>query len=580
MVSFPWMKELARSRGSRIAAIPAIGLFLCLAATPYAVRAAPLDLPSGTETLSADTVYEGGFIASNDTCTLNVGSYTATFTNGYTLYYYDTPGGGTHGRVHLGGSGTVRNLGYLSYSNARNVGISWQGSTVTFVNEGVLDFMGPSDNGTGGLYWYDAGQGLFVNTNGGVIQASSGNTHGFSNAGYFRSHGGIIRVTNNSSLRFDNVDYTITNATFESYGTGWIQIRRSPSLVHGTAVGKALLLMNGSFQADTAGTVMDVDGEGVSFGAGNWVASSGTFENRGLMTITGSGGDQTQIPRGGLFKNTGTFKHFNTSNVGFRPYVSGSRFENHGTWVCSNSMFYMDQVPGLTFSNMPDSVFRVIGSGESRFFNPNYSFHNEGTVEVLDGWLDFETSVKALSPDTMSDGVLKKGTWKCLGGNINLSFTTTDITEIRSNATVILSGTSWMDELDVNPGGTLDTLHGTLGLRNGKTMNTAGALTTSGTTTFEFGLDDSGDTPLFTIGGSTVLQCKIDVVDLGTLTPGRYRVIQMADGETLTDGGILMGEVTTEERLLFRLIIGEGSGENGYVDVKVGSGAGGVVTLR
>ncbi|NQT91983.1 MAG: hypothetical protein HQ559_04415 [Lentisphaerae bacterium] len=573
------MKKLARSQGSRIGATAAIGLSLCVVATPRATRADPLDLPSGGLTVSSDTVYEGGIIGTTGapTLTINAG-ITATFTNGYTLLY------GTGGRWNLLGSGTFRNLGTLAYSNALNVGLSWQSSSAIFINEGLFDFVGDSTNNNGGLYFYGAhpGQGEVINTNDGVVQASSGNTHNFgSNGGRMASYGGIIRVTNNSSLKLDQNEYYITNTTFESYGTGWIRLRRSPALVHGTAVGKALLLgPSSSFQVDAAGTVLDVDGLGVRFSGGNsWIASSGTFENRGLMTITGSGGDQSQIPRGGLLKNTGTLNHFNTSNVGIRPYSVGSRFENYGTWVCSNSFFYMDQVPGLTFSNMPGSVFRVIGSGESKFFNPNYSFHNEGTVEVLDGYIDFENSVKAISPDTMSDGVLKLGTWKCLGGNINFSFTTTDITTIDTDATVILSGTSWMDELDKN-GDSLNTLYGTLGLREGKQYTNSAALTTSDTTTFEFGLDDSGDDPLFTIGGSTTLQCKIDVVDLGTLIPGRYRVIQMAPGETLTDGGILLGEVTTEERLLFRLIIGEGSGENGFVDVKVGSGAGGVINLR
>jgi len=520
-------------------------------------------------------VYEGGIIGTTGAPTLTINpGVTATFTNGYTLLY------GTGGRWNLKGSGTFLNLGTLIYSNALNVGLSWQSSSAIFINEGLFDFVGASTNNTGGLYWYDA-NGKFINTNGGVIQASSGNIHRFSNGGYLASYGGIIRATNDSSISFLMNDYYITNATFETYGTGSIRLWRSPTLVHGTAVGKGLSLVSGSFQADTGGTVLDVNGEGVRFGAGNWVNSSGTFENRGLMTITGSVGDQTQIPRGGLFKNTGTLRHFNTSNVGFRPYVSGSRFENHGTWVCSNSLFYMDQVAGLTFSNMPGSVFQVVGSGESKFFRNNYSFHNEGTVEVLDGYLDFENGSPAIGVATMSDGVLKLGTWKCLGGNINFTFTTTDITTIDTDATVILSGTSWMDELDRN-GGSLDTLHGALGLREGKqyTNSATAALTTSATTTFEFGLDDTGDDPKFTIGGSTVLQCKIDVVDLGTLIPGRYRVIQMAEGETLTDGGIVLGEVTTEERLLFRLIIGEGAGENGFVDVKVGSGAGGVITLR
>jgi len=543
-----------------------------VAAIPQVGFGGTLNLPTGSKTVTASTNYQGGVIGTTGAPTLTLNSGVAvTNETGYSLLY------GTGGRWNLKGSGRFLNKGTLVYTNILNVGLSWQTSDATFVNEGFVDFVGES--ASGGLYWYDVGRGAFTNANGGVIQVSRAYTYKIQNAGHFASYDSTIRVTNNGTLWLDNVNYYITNTTFETYGTGSIRLRRSPELVHGTAVGKGLLLYSGSFQVDSGGTVMDVSGQGIRFGAGYWVASSGTFENKGLMTTYGSGGDQTQIPRGGLFKNTGTVRHFNTSNVGIRPYNSGSRFENHGTWVCSNSIFYMDQVAGLTFSNMPGGVFQVYGSGESKFFRNNYTFHNEGTFEVLDGFFDFEDGNPAIGPATMSGGVLKLGTWKCMGGNINFSFTATDITTIDTDAAVILSGTSWMDELDRN-GGSLDTIHGTLGLHAGKQYTNSSALVTSDTTTFEFGLDDSGNDPLLTIGGSTTLQCKIDVVDLGTLIPGRYRVIEMAPGETLTDGGITLGEVTTEQTLRFRVAVYEGTGEDGYVLIKVGSGAGSIITVR
>ena len=201
---------------------------------PEPTRGAPLSLASGSLTVSSDTTYEGGIIGTSGAPTLTInGGITATFAAGHSLLY------GTGGRWNLKGSGTFLNLGTLVYTNIANVGLSWQGSSATFVNEGLVDFVGQSVNG--GLYWYDA-NGKFINTNGGVIQVSRAYTYRIQNGGYFSSYDGTIRVTNNGTLWFDNSDYYITNTTFETYGTGWIRIRRSPELVDGTASGKALLL--------------------------------------------------------------------------------------------------------------------------------------------------------------------------------------------------------------------------------------------------------------------------------------------------------------------------------------------------
>lgn len=531
---------MTRSRRLYVGAVTALALL----AIPQAGFGDALSLPTGSLTISANTNWQGGVIGTTGAPTLTMNSpAVATLDAGYSTLY------GTGGRWNVKGNGTLLNLGTLIYSNTLNVGLSWQSSSATVINEGVVDFVNSAST-DGGLYWYDT-SGKFINTNGGVLQVSGG-TYRFQNAGNFESYDGTIRVTNNATLWLDNNDYHITNTTFETYGTGWIRVRRTPSLVDGNAVGKALLIESGSFAADSGGTVLDVSGEGVTMGAGSWASGSGVVENRGLFTVTGSGGDQTQIPYGQVLKNTGTFKHFNTSNVGLRPY-NGGRYENYGTWICSNSMFYMGNT--TTFSNMAGSVFQVIGSGESKFDGTAYKFHNEGTLEVLDGHFDFEDNPGSPNDATLSGGVLKLGTWKAYGGNIVFNYTTTDITQINTNATVILSGTSTMDELDVNSAG-LDTLYGTLGLHDSKTMSCA-ALTTDSGTVFEFGLD-SGASPKLTIGGSSTLQGTVNVVDLGDVTAGSYTVIDFSSGD-LTDGGLAEGTFTTSQNLQMTMTVDEGT---------------------
>ena len=522
----------------------------CLLASQVCFAAA-LNRPSGTETLGADTVYEGGILGTTGAANLQTAGFTATFAESNTLHL------GDGGRINLLGTGIARNLGIVVYSNSLNVGLAWQASTAEFINEGVFRFVGDSVGNNGGLYFYDA-NGKIINSNG-TVEVSSGNTHNWGqNAGTMICYGGTIRVTNGaSSIKFDQNNYDIYDATFETYSTSWIRLRRSPGYVSGTSYGNRPVQIGGnSFATDAGGTVVDIDGLGVQFGAGTtsyalYLTGGTVMENRGLWTFSGSVGAQHQPQQGGTFLNTGTVRHFNTSNVGIRPY-NGSKILNAGTWVNSNSIFYCDQPGGQLFSNLVSGTF--ISYGTSYFFQGNANFGNAGTLEVRSGTMSFNTGANAVNAETMSGGVLRQGTWKALGGNINFGFTTEDITEIGTNATVILGGTSTMDELDVN-GGNLARLYGTLGLHGEKTMSVSDSLETSSSTAFEFGLGvGTATNARLSIGDSSTLQGPIHVVDIGNLQPGWYTVIDFSSGE-LTNGGIAAGTFTTEDIGLFMEVI-------------------------
>ncbi len=534
-------------------------LFVCLLAlavwvgVSHSVHAAALNLPSGSQTVSTDTTFEGGIIGTSGAPTFTINSgITATFSAGYTLHY------GTGGRWRQNGTGILLNQGTLAYSNALNVGLSWQGNDGTFINEGLFDFVGASTGNNGGLYFYDA-SGTIINSNG-TVQVSSGNQHNWGqNSGTMICYGGTIRVTNGaSSIKFDQNNYDIYDATFETDSTSWIRLRRSPGYVSGTSYGnRPLQIAGNSFATDSGGTVVDVDGLGVQFGAGTtsyalYLTGGTVMENRGIWTFVGSGGAQHQPQQGGTFLNSGTVYQLHTGTVGIRPY-NGSDFQNSGTWVISNSYWYCSN-SGSTIENLPGGSF--INHGNSYVYQSQANFRNQGTVESLSGTLYFNNSANAINTNTMSGGVLKEGTWKANGGNINFGFTSTDITQINSGASVILSGTSTMDELDINPGGTLATLSGTLGLHDSKTMSSA-ALTTAGSTVFEFGLD-SGASPKLTIGGSSTLQGTVNVVDLGDVVAGSYTVIDFSSGD-LTDGGLVEGSFTTSQNLTMSMTVDTGT---------------------
>jgi len=526
-------------------------------------QAAPLSLPSGSLTVSSDTTYEGGIIGTSGAPTLTVNAgITATFAAGSTLLY------GTGGRWNLRGAGTFLNQGRLAYSNELNVGLSWQSSSATFINEGVFDFVGDSVSGNnGGLYFYDAGQGAFINSNG-TIQASSGNTHNIGqNGGFMASYGGTIRVTNSSGIKFDQNDYYLTNVTFETYGSGTIRLRKSPTLVHGTAVGAPLRIDSAVFSTDSSGTILEVGGEGIQFGSGttsySWTLTGGTvMENKGVWTFIGSGGAQHQSHGSGMFLNSGTVYQFNTSTVGIRPY-GGSDFQNSGTWVISNSYWYCGNA-GSTFENLAGGMF--INYGSSYYYKFAGDFRNQGTIESRSGTMNFNDSATAINSNTMAGGVLMEGTWKAIGGNINFGFTTTDITTIDTNACVIIGGSSTFDELDVN-GGSLAAVYGKFGLWSGKTYTNTSVLACGPTTQLEFGLDNTGNDAKLTLGDDSTLQTVIDVVDVGSVPPGKYTVIQMASGKTLINGGITAGTVTSERELFVEVLVTPGV--DGKVVVRV-----------
>jgi hypothetical protein len=534
-------------------------------------QAAPLSLPSGSLTVSSDTTYEGGIIGTSGAPTLTVNAgITATFAAGSTLLY------GTGGRWNLRGAGTFLNQGTLAYSNELNVGLSWQASSATFINEGVFDFVGDSVSGNnGGLYFYDAGQGAFINSNG-TIQASSGNTHNIGqNGGFMASYGGTIRVTNSSGIKFDQNDYYLTNVTFETYGSGTIRLRKSPTLVHGTAVGAPLRIDSAVFSTDSSGTILEVGGEGIQFGSGttsySWTLTGGTvMENKGVWTFIGSGGAQHQSHGSGMFLNSGTVYQFNTSTVGIRPY-GGSDFQNSGTWVISNSYWYCGNA-GSTFENLAGGMF--INYGSSYYYRIAGDFRNQGTIESRSGTMNFNDSATAINSNTMAGGVLMEGTWKAIGGNINFGFTTTDITIINTNASAILGGTSTIDELDVNGAG-LSALYGTLGLWSGKVYSNAPTLTTDPSTRLSFGLDNTGTNAMLILGDDTTLQAAIDVVDVGALGKGDFTVVKMAPGKTLVDGGIVPGTVTSDNELFIQVVVT--AGMDGTVVLKVRPPATGTV---
>jgi hypothetical protein len=427
---------------------------------------------------------------------------------------------------------------------------------VTIENQGLWDFVT-----SGGEIYANSPSGVFINGANGILRCSNG-SGGPANrgpGGTFIDEGGRLEATNGATLliQFGGTSGGINNSVAstvwdQTYGT--IAIGGSWSNLYGVAVGAKLEVSVGA--AKPGGMKINITGEGVRWSTGVMTPGSHGIENEGTMYYEAAG---LRDLKSGIFHNSGTFIH--TATAGLEIDGSGATFVNSGRYEAgaATARFIYSRNAGNTFSNLASGVFiqTVTGSVAWDGTSTAGTFRNQGTLVVTNGGTHSMSSSKwVYDSATASGGILKEGTWNVMG-TLNMPLGSGSVNTINTNATVILDalGTGSINAITE---ASLTTVYGKFGLYRNKQWTTGGTLTTDSGTRFEFGLDNSGSDAKLTVGASSTIQGTIDVQDLGSLPAGDYTVIELAAGQTLTDGGITAGTLTTSQDLVMTLTVTPG----------------------
>ncbi|NQT91982.1 MAG: hypothetical protein HQ559_04410 [Lentisphaerae bacterium] len=413
--------------------------------------------------------------------------------------------------------------------------------------------------------------------NSGTLRKDGAGTVTFSQPGSFENHGGTVVADTGTINIAPTAGPNLSNGgIWTSTNGGTLKIGCSWSGFSGTAVNSPIQI-GGDLSAAVATSVINVGGEGLLWAANNLSLAGRVLENAGQMTFNGS---FLKLSSAGTFLNSGTFIHTNSSALELQ--VPGVTIANSGTWEFrkgNDRNMYARSGPN-TFSNLSSGVILQStiqgidweGAGDHGIFRNQGTLivTNGGTHSIFSAYWDFHS-------ETFSGTVLKEGTWNIMG-TLTMPLGAGAIDTINTNATVILDALG-AGSINAITEASLTTVYGKFGLYRNKQWTSGGALATDSGTHFEFGLDDGSDAKL-TIGDNTVnLSGIIDVVDLGSLPVGTYKVIEMAATKTLTVGTITAGTFTSDQDLQMTVTAQAGTGSAGYVEVELAAQSGGMTIL-
>lgn len=449
------------------------------------------------------------------------------------------------------------------------------GEDTTFTNSGTFVIAA----GSSPLIYERTGSKFY---NSGTLRKEGAGTATFGQTGSFENHGGdVVADTGSISIAPSGGPNLSSGGTWTSANGGTIGIGGPWSGVTGTAVNSPIGLL-GTLSAAAATSVVDIGGEGFQWTSGqNLSHGANILELAGTVEAVATGSSDIYGSSAGALRITGHFiVNFSAGDLNIDMQAGGTEIRNEGIfeirsaggnreiYARDGNCEFNNMASGVITQNVAD-VFNMSGGGPG-------TFRNEGTIVMNAGTFQLTSAKWNVSASTVDSGSLLEGTWKCDGGNVNL--TGSDIDTIGANAAVILGSSGSVNKITE---ASLTAVHGTFGLHGGRTWTTTGALTTeAGATHFEFGLDGTGSDAKLTVGGSSTLNGVIDVVDLGGLTGGTYRVIEMAAGQTLTVGTVAAGTLTTDQDLTMSVSAVGGVGAAGYVEVEIGeAGSVAVVTV-
>ena len=559
-----------------------------IAAIPQAVLAGPLNI-SGNTTFTTSTNYQGGLYTSGD-LTFNDG-VTVTLDGPPATYNWVHGGQGwrTWNAQNAASSATLVNEGTWTITNRARGCLDLGTGQLTIENKGVMDLSW--DTGAelnNGHFYANTIGGRIINTGTFRYSGTQWFNSEMSTGGEFIISNGTVETTGGGKIYLVRYNGTMTNAcyngTFDTSDGGTIYVGRKWSELTGNAVGNPLYTRTAcDLIAGAATTTVEIAGAGLTLDS--TIDTGGKVIVHGTNGIINNGKSGAGVLGNGTFRNYGTWNQTVDERMGFTG--SSTTFENAGTMNFNRAGawsrgFWVHSGAGGLFHNLPDGQIIRMNSSYFQFNGAaghQWDFRNEGTLVASNGYWEFHVNGFAIDINTLENGELKEGTWRCLdGGDINFNTSYAgNIDTIGTDATVVLRGSgSTIDRLTE---ASLTTINGTFGLHKGRTWTSGGVLTNAATTRYEFGLDNTGTDAQLIVGASSDLQGAIDIVDLGTLQVGSYTVIVMSAGQDLTDVGITEGTLTLASEENYLLSLTKVEGTDGYIVANVESPPPGVTII-
>jgi hypothetical protein len=385
---------------------------------------------------------------------------------------------------------------------------TWTGTDIGVVNGAVFNNLaaGSFDDQTsanfGGVF---GSSGTFNNAGTFTKSQTSDQTTinvAFNNSGSAEVQDGTLRLTNGTSSGSFTTDAGMTLAF-----TGNQTLTVASSL---DGPGKVLFSSGtsnvlGSF---APGGTVTVSGGTVNFGSsvdlGALTFTSGTITGSGTVTVEG-----TVNWTGGTMSGSGSTVTNDTVNVSnpsfFGPTLDGRTFVNNGTFVFTGTGGF-SVANGAVFNNSGTFLYQtnaqLSGSGGAVFNNTgdfqknsssgtsivNFTFNNDGTLEVQTGTLNFSSSGESSGSISVSagavllfngSGIFTMHSSSSVDGNGTVQFGTSDFF---STSNAVITGSYTVAKTDI-----VNTGNGTINFASDETINTltleGGTLTGTGNVT-------------------------------------------------------------------------------------------------
>ena len=294
----------------------------------------------------------------------------------------------------------------------------------------------------------------------------------------------------------------------------------------------------------SAGTEFDTDPQAGGGPANNFIHAAD-----GLLIKPVS--SDWRIIGDGSFINNGTVRLEGSGSSADRLllYTGAPTFENNSVFeMVSNGSKIQLLAAGSAFNNNSGATLRVNLPGNSDLASilesNNETFSNTGTVEILKGQLDVEAGVTV---PQFSAGSLTDGTWSIIAGTgtaiLDLHPADSGIDTIGTNAKVVMSGA--LAQFNQLSSASLN-VDGTFGVHDSQVYGLTGNLTMGTSGVLEFGLqglDEGGTltTGIQVVGSVTFDDTQIDVIDLGGVGVGTYRIMEFASATGLAVIGDVPG---------------------------------------
>ncbi|NLE61864.1 MAG: PEP-CTERM sorting domain-containing protein, partial [Planctomycetes bacterium] len=348
----------------------------------------------------------------------------------------------------------------------------------TFTNEGTFEIGGYTGGSGWGTMRLDssvmlAGSGDLLLAPG-IVDSPSGFTLTNSATHTIHGHGKL-------QAAIDNQGQVIAD-----YSGGTLSLENAPKSNQATmkATGGATLAVKTAITQSASGQIAAEDNSRVQYFSGAAVSGGTTASSGSGFHLVSGGGVSITLND---VTNTGNWLAENGSIVN----LAGSTFTNDGTFEIGGytggsgraTLMPADGMtlqgsgtllltPGYVNSPTPVTMTNAAGhtiSGSGGRIYSNVTVNNLGTIEANGGTVELQTA-----PTQFSGTTLTGGTWKAINGSLTVGGSPAVTT---NQATVALSGSSSA----FAPINSLADNQGSFSILGGRTFNTAGALTNSGT---------------------------------------------------------------------------------------------------